>query len=94
MSDKKILDFFELSEEEKEQFQDHDWTEHWHGMPDFVQKDKPPHKTVIVHFRDDEGYSDFQKRLEQDLTYKTKSLWHPKLEIDDNTLKRWIEEDE
>jgi hypothetical protein len=92
VSDNKILDFFELSQEEKEQYEEHNWEEHWKGMPEFVQKDKPPFKSIFLHFRNKEDYVAFAKLIEQNLTDKTKSIWYPKLEIDDNMLKRWIEE--
>jgi hypothetical protein len=93
VSDNKILDFFELSEEEKEQYEDHNWEEHWVGMPSFKQEDNPPFKSIFLHFRNKEDYKAFAKLIEQNLTEKTKSIWYPKLEIDDNMLKRWIEEE-
>lgn len=90
-----IFDFMDLSEEEKEQIVDdeHDWEEHWVGMPEFVQKDNPPFKSIFLHFRSQEDYKAFAKLIGQNLTEKTKSIWYPKLEIDDNMLKRWIEEE-
>ena len=90
-----IFDFMDLSEEEKEQIVDdeHDWEEHWVGMPEFVQKDNPPFKSIFLHFRNQEDYKAFAKLIGQNLTEKTKSIWYPKLEIDDNMLKRWIEEE-
>jgi hypothetical protein len=92
-----LLDFYDnLTEEEKEQLcldDGHNWKEHWTGMPEFTQKDKKTHKTIFVHFRNKEDYKAFAKLIEQNLTDKTKSIWYPKLEIDDNMLKRWIEEE-
>jgi len=90
-----IFDFMDLSDEEKEQVMDgdHDWKEHWVGMPEFVQEDKPPYKKIFLNFRNEEDYKAFAKLIGQNLTEKTKSIWYPKLEIDDNMLKRWIEEE-
>lgn len=90
-----IFDFMDLSDEEKEQLQDddHDWGEHWVGMPEFVQEDNPPYKRVVVSFRCEEDYKSFAKLVKQNLTDKTKSIWYPKLDADDNLLKRWIEEE-
>jgi hypothetical protein len=90
-----IFDFMELDEEEKkllEENGDHDWEEHWVGMPEFKQEDNPPYKKIIMSFRSKEDYEEFAKLIDQKLTDKTKSIWYPKLDKDENTLKRWIEE--
>jgi hypothetical protein len=90
-----IFDFMELDEEEKkilEETEGHDWKEHWVGMPDFIQEDKPPYKKIYLNFRNQEDYEAFAKLIDQNLTDKTKSIWYPKLEKDENTLKRWFEE--
>ena len=90
-----IFDFMDLDEEEKEQLldEDHDWEEHWVGMPEFVQEDNPPYKKIFMNFRNEADYKEFAKLIGQNLTEKTKSIWYPKLNIDDNMLKRWIEEE-
>lgn len=49
----------------------------WVGMPEFVQEKKKPFKELIIRFETEEDYLDFQKRIEQKLTNKTKSIWHP-----------------
>ena len=69
-----------------------EWMKHWKGMPEFEQEDNPPYKKIIVSFRNKEDYDEFSKTIDQKLTEKTKSIWYPKLEIDKNSLKRWIEE--
>lgn len=51
----------------------HDWA----GMPEFVQDKKEPYKTLIVRFETEQDYNDFAKLIEQKLTPKTKSIWHP-----------------
>jgi len=56
-----------------------DWKTLWKGTPDFVNDNNLPYKKLTVSFRNEEDYRDFQKRLEQPLTDKTKSIWHPKL---------------
>lgn len=87
-----IFDFMDLSDEEREQLNDHDWKKHWKGMPEFEQEDNPPHMKIFVSFRNEADYQEFAKLVDQNLTDKTKSIWYPKLEIDNNSLKRWIEE--
>jgi hypothetical protein len=49
----------------------------WTGMPEFVQEKKKPYKELIVRFDDEAAYLEFQKLIDQDLTIKTKSIWHP-----------------
>lgn len=69
-----------------------EWKKHWVGMPVYEQNDKKTYKTIYVHFRNKEDYEAFAKLIDQNLTEKTKSIWHPKLQRDENTLKRWIED--
>ena len=69
----------------------------WVGMPEFDQKDKPPFKTIYLHFRCKEDFDAFVNKYalvddEQTITPKTKSMWYPHLDKDENTLKRWFEE--
>jgi len=49
----------------------------WVGMPEFDQQNKKPFKEIIVRFETENDYLDFQKKLNQQLTLKTKSIWHP-----------------
>lgn len=71
--------------------EDKEWKKHWVGMPEFEQEDNPPYKKIIVSFRTKEDYEEFSKMIDQPLTEKTKSIWHPRLDRDANSLKRWIE---
>ena len=49
----------------------------WVGMPEFDQQNKKPFKEIIVRFETENDYLDFQEKLNQQLTLKTKSIWHP-----------------
>jgi hypothetical protein len=92
---KSLLDHMDLDEEEKEKYSEVDekeWKKLWKGMPEFDQEDNPTYKTIYVHFRNEEDYKEFAKIVGQTLTDKTKSIWHPKLDITKNSLMRWIEE--
>ena len=71
-----------------------EWEKHWVGMPEFVQEDNPPYKRIQISFRCEEDYKEFAALVEQNLSEKTKSIWYPKLDRDENTLKRWIELDD
>jgi|TARA_X000001036_G_scaffold438847_1_gene487832 hypothetical protein len=68
--------------------------EHWVDMPEYEhKKDAGPHKTIYVHFRNEEDYQEFAKLVETGLTKKTKSIWYPKQSITPNSLLRWMQED-
>jgi hypothetical protein len=71
-----------------------EWKKHWVEMPEFKQENNPPYKKLILNFRNKEDYETFGKLVEQNLSEKTKSIWYPKLDRDENSLKRWIEQDE
>lgn len=49
----------------------------WVGMPEFVQEKKAPFKELIVRFETEADYLEFQELINQKLTNKTKSIWHP-----------------
>jgi hypothetical protein len=70
------------------------WTNHWNQMPEYKQEDNPAYMKVIVRFRNKEDYEEFQKMIGQNMTEKTKSIWHPQLDRTGNALLRWIEDEE
>jgi hypothetical protein len=49
----------------------------WVGMPEFNQEQKKPFKEIIVRFDSLQDYEEFQALINQKLTVKTKSIWHP-----------------
>jgi hypothetical protein len=49
----------------------------WVGMPEFIQEKKEPFKTLIIRFDNEADYLDFAEKVDQKLTAKTKSIWHP-----------------
>lgn len=80
-----------LDADDVEQIDEKLWKKHWVGMPEFVQENNPPYKKIIVSFRNKEDYEEFAKLIDQNLTDKTKSIWHPKLDREANSLLRWVE---
>ena len=68
------------------------WKEHWVGMPEFVQDENGSYRTITVKFRRKEDYDDFSAKINQDVTDKTKSMWHPKLNVTKNLKLRWVQE--
>jgi hypothetical protein len=69
------------------------WHEHWKGMPEFVQEDLAPVKTIHVHFESREDYEAFAKLVGQTLTMNTRSIWYPEAEIGRTYNKRYVDAD-
>lgn len=67
----------------------------WDGMPAFDQPEAEAWKVLRVRFRNMEDYMDFAKKIGQEnLTIKTKSIYHPPLDKKANSLLRYMENDE
>ena len=54
-----------------------DYNTHWLGMPEFEQVKKEPFSKIIVRFETEQDLIDFSEKIGQNLTPKTKSIWHP-----------------
>ena len=54
------------------------WEEEWQNMPEFVQKDLTPAKTLYVHFRNLEDIETFAQLIGQTVTELTskKARYH------------------
>lgn len=63
------------------------------GMPEFEQPDKTAHRQLIVSFKTEEDAQAFGVLIGQPLTDKTRSVWHPKAEIDHLMDKRYAADD-
>jgi hypothetical protein len=64
----------------------------WVGMPEFVLEKQKPHAQLIVRFRNQEDLQEFANLINQKLTKKTKSIWHPQLVRGVNARKRYVDE--
>ncbi len=49
----------------------------WKGMPEFEQDEIEAHKTIKVHFANENNYQAFARLVEQNLTEQTRSIWYP-----------------
>ena len=67
------------------------WREHWVGMPEFIQDDLTPWKSIAVHFESRADLAAFSKLVEQTLTERTRSIWYPEAEIGRMMNKRFID---
>ncbi len=87
MKDNKQMNLFDALGSEE------DWKREWQGMPEFVQEDAQPFQSVIVHFETKEDRDNFALLIDQRITYKTKSLWVPKLGLDKPSAFIYTNED-
>ena len=78
--------------EETELAQEKAWKKEWKGMPEFIQEDQSPWKSIIVHFASPGDMQAFSELVEQTITPKTQSLWYPTAEIVHMMNKRYIDE--
>ncbi len=59
--------------------EDIDYEEAWNGMPEFVQKNKEPIRTLHVHFFETQHVDEFVRLLGQTITDKTKCMYFPEI---------------
>ena len=69
------------------------WEDEWQGMPEFIQEDQSPFKTIFVHFENREDMLLFAELVDQRLTTKTQSIWYPEAKIDRYSDKRYVDQD-
>ena len=69
-----------------------DWEKEWVNMPNFVQKDLEPFKSVIVHFETRDDMNLFAELVKQKLNITTISIWYPAADIAKVVNKRWVKE--
>lgn len=68
------------------------WQSEWQNMPEFVQNNLEPFKSITVHFASEEDMLLFAKLVEQTITEITKSIWFPKAIIGKNKNRRYVDE--
>ena len=76
--------------EEKVSKRNEKWRKAWQGMPSFIQENNPPYKQIVIAIPNEGNVEAFSKLIGQSITEKTKSIWHPKLDRDENAKKRWV----
>ena len=52
------------------------WQEEWEDMPEYVQEYQGAHRTIYVHFRNQEDVDEFSELIEQKIFPKYKSYWY------------------
>jgi ParB-like chromosome segregation protein Spo0J len=66
--------------------------EEWKGMPEFDQQDKNSFRHIVVHFETQSDVDEFARLIGQNLTDKTRSIWHPRQIEMDTESKRYDDE--
>lgn len=64
----------------------------WDGMPEFVQDDMTPHRTLHVHFADEAAVQDFQRLIEQEFSPEARYIFHPRQARESFTGLRYADE--
>ena len=67
------------------------WQDHWKAMPEFVQKDLMPFRTIYVHFECRAHMDQFSKLVEQPIGLNTKFIWYPEAELAESASKRYVD---
>jgi hypothetical protein len=70
------------------------WEEDWQGMPDFLQEDLRPARTLYVHFRTDDDVNDFLELIGQTITPKTQYIWFPYMKLASFGHLHWVADEE
>lgn len=65
------------------------WAEHWVGMPEFIQEDQQPFRSIVVHFANSADMAAFSELVEQRVGMRTQSIWYPEAEIQKMVDKRY-----
>ena len=72
------------------------WEDEWEGMPEFVQEDLSPWRTIYVHFKSKKDFEDFEKLIGQKVIKFAGgpgTVWYPKAKIGKTDGKRYSDID-
>ncbi len=53
------------------------WKKAWEGMPEFVSEDQSPHRSIVIHFRNEEDVKTFAQLLGIDIKPRNRYLYYP-----------------
>lgn len=71
---------------------DESFRQEWQNMPEYVQEDLTPFRTINVRFRNAEDVALFEKLMDQNITEKQKTLWFPFAEPRRASIFRYVDE--
>lgn len=61
----------------------------WDGMPEFEHEDQTAQRKIVMNFKSQADAEAFGRLIGQNVTDKTRSLWHPKAEQESLVNKRY-----
>ena len=64
----------------------------WDDMPEFDQPEQGQYHLLRVRFDCEEDLKEFAKKVEQNVTSKTKAIWYPAREKKEPTVLKWVED--
>ena len=64
----------------------------WEGMPEFVQRKQKPFGEIVVRFDTEYDMQEFSRLIDQRVTDRTKSIWHPQLVRGETSHLRYFDE--
>ena len=67
------------------------WEDHWKWMPEFVQEDQSPARTILVHFERWEHVEEFSRLIGQRITPMTRFIYYPEAEIGYTRATRYVD---
>jgi hypothetical protein len=68
------------------------WDEHWKAMPEFVQKNERPFKTIKVHFASRADMDKFAAFIGQQIGQNTQYIWYPEAELAKVAHMRYVDD--
>ena len=75
-----------------EEIMNGEWKQEWLEMPEFVQENRAPYRTIYIHFECEEDVKEFSKLIDQNITPNRKYYWYPEREPNSVVDKRYIDE--
>lgn len=70
------------------------WKKEWQGMPEFIQEDLMPWKTIEIYFENQADVDSFSRLVGCKLTDITHYIWFPEATKEIVADKRWADETE
>jgi len=64
----------------------------WVNMPEYIQNDLTPYRTINVRFRNAKDVEIFEQLMQQKITEKQKTIWFPYAEPRIASIYRYVDE--
>lgn len=71
---------------------DESFRDEWRNMPEYIQEDLTPYRTINVRFRCASDIALFEQLMQQKITEKQKTIWFPYAEPRIASIYRYVDE--